>query len=147
MDRWCRDFDNWAICDTACFKLFDHTRHRWAKVAQWSRRRDEFVRRGAFALLWALSVHDKHAGDEAFVEGLGLIETAATDERHYVKKAVNMALRAIGKRNTALHAAALETAGRLAASADATARWIGKDALRELTGPSVTRRIERRKGT
>jgi len=141
MDRWVRDFDNWAICDTACFALFDRTPHAWRKVAQWSRRREEFVKRTAFALLWSLSVHDKQAGDEPFIKCLRLIERAATDERHFVKKAVNMALRAVGKRNAALNGAAVEVAQRLAASPQAAARWVGKDALRELTGASVTRRL------
>jgi 3-methyladenine DNA glycosylase AlkD len=134
MDSWCRDFDNWAIVDTACFALFDRTPHAWTKVALWSRRRGEFQRRAAFALLWSLSTHDKAAGDSAFVEGLRLIEQAATDERHFVKKAVNMALRATGKRNAKLREASVGVARRLAASADPTARWVGKDALREL-GP------------
>ena len=116
MDRWCRDFDNWAICDTVCFHLFDRTPHAWAKVAQWRDRRDEFVKRAAFALLWSLTVHDKRADDEPFAEGLPLIERAATDERNFVKKAVNMALRAIGKRNPALNAAAVTVARRLADS-------------------------------
>jgi 3-methyladenine DNA glycosylase AlkD len=145
MDRWCRDFDNWAICDTACFALFDRTPHAWAKVAQWSGKRDEFGKRAAFALLWALTVHDKQAGDEPFVQGLRRIERAATDERHFVKKAVNMALRAIGKRNRALNAAAVAAARRLADSPEAAARWVGKDALRELTSPGVSRRLAARR--
>lgn len=145
MERWCRDFDNWAIVDTACFKLFDRTPHAWAKVAQWSDKRGEFQRRASFALLWSLSVHDKDAGDEPFLEGLRLIERAATDERNFVKKAVNMALRAIGKRSPALNAAAVTLAQRLAASPDAAACWVGKDALRELTSPSVTRRLAARR--
>jgi 3-methyladenine DNA glycosylase AlkD len=144
LDRWCKDFDNWAICDTMCFNLFDRTPHAWAKVAQWSSSKDEFVKRTAFALLWSLSVHDKRAGNEPFVEGLVLIERAADDERNFVKKAVNMALRAIGKRNRALNAAAVAAARRLAGSSNASARWVGKDALRELTSPSVIRRLARR---
>ena len=142
MDRWCRDFDNWAICDTICFNLFDRTPHAWAKVAQWSGKRSEFEKRAAFALLWSLTVHDKHAGNEQFVQGLALIERAAADERNFVKKAVNMALRAIGKRNRALNAAAVAVARRLAASQEAAARWVGKDALRELTSPGVARRLK-----
>jgi 3-methyladenine DNA glycosylase AlkD len=141
MDRWCKDFDNWAICDTMCFNLFDRTAHAWAKVAQWSGSKDEFVKRTAFALLWSLSVHDKRAGNEPFVQGLLLIERAAADERNFVKKAVNMALRAVGKRNRALNAAAVSTARRLAGSTNAAARWVGKDALRELRSPSVIRRL------
>ena len=96
------DFDNWGIVDTACFALFDRTPHAWSKVSQWSKRRGEFQKRAAFALLWGLTVHDKAAEDAKFVEGLGLIEKAATDERHFVKKAVSMALRATGKRNARL---------------------------------------------
>jgi len=134
MDRWCRDFDNWAIVDTACFAVFDRTPHAWKKVAQWARSRDEYVKRAAFALLWGLTVHDKEAPDARFLEGLALVEREASDERHWVKKAVNMALRATGKRNRALNAAAIKVAGRLAASGDPTRRWIGKDALRELEG-------------
>ena len=141
MDRWCRDFDNWAICDTVCFHLFDRTPHAWQKVAQWCDRDEEFVKRAAFALLWGLTVHDKHAADAPFAEGLRFIERAATDERHFVKKAVNMALRATGKRNPALNAAAVAVARRLADSPEAAARWVGKDALRELTSPSVIRRL------
>ncbi len=130
------------ICDTICFNLFDRTPHAWAKVAQWSGKRREFEKRAAFALLWSLTVHDKDAGDEQFVRGLALIERAAGDDRNFVKKAVNMALRAIGKRNRALNAAAVAVARRLAASQEAAARWVGKDALRELTSPSVAKRLK-----
>jgi 3-methyladenine DNA glycosylase AlkD len=146
MDRWCKDFDNWAICDTMCFNLFDRTPHAWAKVTQWSSSKDEFVKRTAFALLWSLSVHDKRAGNEPFVQGLVLVERAADDERNFVKKAGNMALRAIGKRNRALNTAAVSVGRRLAGSRNATARWVGKDALRELTSPTVIRRLARRLG-
>ena len=142
MDRWCKDFDNWAFCDAMSFNLFDRTPYAWAKVAQWSTRRSEFEKRTAFALLWSLTVHDKAAGDERFEEGLAIIEREAGDERHFVKKATNMALRAIGKRNRALNSSAVIVARRLANSKDATARWVGKDALRELTSPAVTKRLE-----
>jgi len=143
MDRWCKDFDNWAICDATCFNLFDRSPHAWIKVTKWSASRLEFEKRTAFALLWSLTVHDKQAGDDRFIQGLALIERAAADERNFVKKAVNMALRAIGKRNRALHTAAVTVAQRLAESQDATERWVGKDALRELTSPSVTKRLKR----
>jgi 3-methyladenine DNA glycosylase AlkD len=142
MDRWCRDFDNWAICDTMCFNLFDRTPHAWAKVVQWSTRRGEFEKRTAFALLWSLALHDRDTDHKRFVHGLALIERAADDDRNFVKKAVNMALRAIGKRNTALHAAAVTVARRLAKSDDATARWIGSDALKELISPAVKGRLK-----
>ncbi len=145
MERWCADFDNWAICDTLCFHLFDRTAHAWPKVAQWRKRPGEFQKRAAFALLWALTVHDKDAGDVQFREGLGFVVEAANDERNFVKKAVNMALRAIGKRNPALNNSAIKVARRLAESSDATARWVGKDALRELSSDSVTRRLAARR--
>jgi 3-methyladenine DNA glycosylase AlkD len=145
MDRWCRDFDNWAICDTVCFHLFDRTPYAWRKVAQWSRRRDEFVRRAAFALLASLSAHDKRSGDEPFLEGLVLVERAAEDGRNFVKKAVSWALRSIGKRNPRLHAAAVASARRLSESPSPAPRWVGKDALRELTGPGVLRRMAERR--
>ena len=143
MDRWCRDFDNWAFCDAMSFNLFDRSPHAWSKVAEWSKRRKEFEKRTAFALLWSLTVHDKRAGDDQFIRGLALIEAAAADERNFVKKAVNMALRAIGKRNRALNNAAVAVAQRLANSKDPTERWVGKDALRELTSPAVTRRLKK----
>ena len=142
MERWCRDFDNWAFCDAMSFNLFDRTPHAWTKLAQWSSRRNEFQKRTAFALLWSLTVHDKRAGDEAFRQGLLLIEREAGDGRNFVKKATNMALRAIGKRNRALNAAAVVVARRLAESRDATERWVGHHALAELTSPAVTARLE-----
>ncbi len=144
MDRWCREFDNLAVCDTLCFHLFDRTPYAWEKIAQWRKLPGEFQKRAGFALLWAMTVHDKQARDAPFQKGLGYIEEAATDDRHFVKKAVNMALRATGKRNHALNQAAVKVARRLAKSSDATARWVGKDALRELTSASVARRLARR---
>jgi 3-methyladenine DNA glycosylase AlkD len=142
MERWCKDFDNWAFCDAMSFNLFDRSPHAWTKVAQWSGRRNEFEKRTAFALLWSLTVHDKSAGDEPFRQGLVLIEREAGDERNFVKKATNMALRAIGKRNRALNAAAVVVARRLAESTHAAARWVGQDALRELTSPGVAARLK-----
>jgi 3-methyladenine DNA glycosylase AlkD len=147
MDRWCRDFDNWAVCDTACFHLFDRSPHAFAKVAAWSRRRDEFVRRAAFALLASLALHDKGSADEPFVSCLPLIERAAADERNFVKKAVSWALKGVGGRSRELNAAALELARRLAESGDASARWVGKDALRDLSKPATLRRLAKRTGS
>src|SRR5207253_9064251 len=123
-----------------CFNLFDRTPHAWAKVTQWSSSKDEFVKRTAFALLWSLSVHDKRAGNEPFVQGLVLVERAEDDERNFVKKAVNMALRAIGKRNRAPNTAAASPPRRLAGSRAATARWVGTAAPSELPAPAVIRR-------
>ncbi len=132
MDRWCRQFDNWAICDTLCFHLFDRTPHAWAKVDAWSRGRGEFVKRTAFALLWSLALHDKGAAEQRFLGGLRLIEQQAVDPRHFVMKAVNMALRAVGRRGPRVHAEAVAVARRLAASGDAAPRWVGRDALKTL---------------
>ena len=141
MDRWCRDFDNWGITDTACFCLFDRSPHAWSRVRPWSRLKPEHSRRAAFALLASLALHDKAAADESFRDGLRLVEEAASDERNFVKKGVLWALRAIGMRNAALHAAALATARRLAAAPDPTSRWIAGQAARELSAPGAKRRF------
>ncbi len=146
MDRWCRDFDNWAIVDTACFALFDRVPQAWNKVTQWADQRDEWVKRAAFALLWSLTTHDRVSDDPPFLRALKLIERGATDDRHFVSKAVNMALRAVGKRNAALNVAAIETAQRLAACTDAAPRWVGQHALRELKSESVQRRLRAKRG-
>jgi 3-methyladenine DNA glycosylase AlkD len=134
MDRWCHDFDNWAICDTACFVLFDRTAPAWEMVDRWGGGDEEFVKRAAFALLWSLALHDKSSGDEPFLRGLELIEREAHDDRNFVTKAVAMALRAIGRRNAALAAASHEVALRLEGSSDRAAARIGRRAVKELVG-------------
>jgi 3-methyladenine DNA glycosylase AlkD len=131
MVSWCKDFDNWGIVDTVCFHLFDRSPHAWAKVSVWSQESGEFQKRASFALLACLAGHDKASGDAPFLHGLELIELAATDERNFVKKGVNWALRGIGRRNPMLHTAAAALSERLAISSNATERWIGKDALRD----------------
>ncbi len=141
MNTWARDFDNWAICDTVCMHLFDRTPHAWKKVAQWHKRREEFVKRAAFALLASLALHDKHAADSEFIASLRLIESAAADERNFVKKGVNWALRSIGMRNEKLYTAAVRLSEKLASSDDPTTRWIGKDALRDLLRPVAKKRV------
>jgi 3-methyladenine DNA glycosylase AlkD len=141
MDRWARDFDNWAICDALCFHLFDRTPHAWRKIDTWSRSREEFVKRAAFALLASVALHDKTTGDAPFVKALPLVERGASDDRNFVKKGVSWALRSVGRRNRALNRAAVTVARRLAESPDAAPRWVGKDALRELTSPAVQRRL------
>ncbi len=139
MERWCRDFDNWAICDTACFALFDRTPHAWTKVAAWRARPGEYQKRAAFALLASLALHDKTSPDALFLACLPYVEEASDDARNFVKKGVNWALRGVGRRNPRLNAAATAVARRLAASRDATARWIGKDALREFAKVAAKR--------
>ena len=140
MDQWCRDFDNWGICDTVCFHLFDRSPHAYKKVEQWAKRRDEFVRRGAFALMASLALHDKEASDDRFAKWFPLIEQGANDDRNFVKKGVSWALRGVGKRNPKLKAAAVKLAQRLATSEQRSARWVGKDVLRDLTRPTKAAR-------
>jgi len=133
MDAWAADFDSWAICDTVCFHLFDRSALAWTKVNAWAKARAEFKKRAAFALLWGLTVHDKAAPNERFVACLPLIEQAASDERDYVKKGVDMALRALGKRNPTLHKSALALAARLQDSSEPAQAWIGRSTWRELS--------------
>ena len=140
-DRWCADFDNWALCDTAAFQLFDRTPYRWEAAADWAQDPREYVRRAGFATLWGLSVHDKAADDTAFLEALDWADAAATDDRDYVKKAVDMALRAIGKRNQRLNTAVCEFARRLSERSDKTAAWIGRHVLTELESDKVRRKL------
>jgi 3-methyladenine DNA glycosylase AlkD len=145
MDRWAGAIDSWDLCDQACSRLFVKTPFVDAAIGRWADDDREFVRRAGFALLVAKTVHDKRARDKTFVPYLATIEQYATDNRNFVRKAVNWALRQIGKRSRALHGPALAVARRLAASDNATARWIGKDAVRELTDPIQVERIARRK--
>lgn len=141
MDRWARDFDNWGICDTICFHLFDRTPLAWKKLGPWSRRREEFVKRAAFALVAGLALHDKKAENRTFLRTLPLIERAAEDDRNFVKKGVSWALRVLGRRNRELHAACLETARRLAEAGQPAAQWIGRLAVKELSSPAVRRKL------
>ncbi len=141
MKAWIASFDSWAICDHVCFNLFDRSPLAWDLVPACAKAKGEFEKRTAFALIWSLSVHDKEAEDRAFLDCLPLIAQAAEDERNFVKKSVDMALRAVGKRNRALNAAALALAEDLADSDDATARWIGRKAAKELSSASVRARL------
>jgi 3-methyladenine DNA glycosylase AlkD len=141
MDRWCADFDNWGIVDTVCFVLFDRSPHAWSKVAPWSKRSDEFGKRAGFVLLACLAAHDKRAEDKAFAKCLPLVERGAQDERNFVKKGVSWALRMVGRRSRALNAQAVAVARRLTESLSASAQWVGKVALKELTSPAVVRRL------
>jgi 3-methyladenine DNA glycosylase AlkD len=143
MDAWAGAFDSWDLCDQACSNLFVRTPVVEAKIAAWAEDDREFVRRAAFSLLAAYTVHGKRIADERFAAFLPLIERHATDPRNYVKKAVNWALRQIGKHSLALHGPALALADKLAASGDRTARWIGRDAARELRDPAHIARVRR----
>jgi 3-methyladenine DNA glycosylase AlkD len=133
MDRWCRDFDSWAVCDTVCFKLWDRTPHAFARIDAWAKAKQEFVKRASFALLASVALHDKKIGDAEFAKRFALIERASDDERNFVKKGVSWALRSVGRRSPALRKESLALAKLLSESTDATKRWIGKDALRDLS--------------
>jgi 3-methyladenine DNA glycosylase AlkD len=135
------DFDSWDVCDQVCSNLFDRTPFAYSKAVEWSSRQSEFVKRAGFVLMAALAVHDKKAPDSAFEPFFPLILREAADDRNFVKKAVNWALRGLGKRNQALNARAIETAQDIARMDSKAARWVAADALRELTGESVQARL------
>jgi 3-methyladenine DNA glycosylase AlkD len=147
MNAWAADFDNWAICDTACFVLFDRTPHAWERARAWSRSPREFVKRAGFALMASLAGHARTAPDAKFLAFLPLIEKGAADGRNFVKKGVSWALRRIGHRSRALHAAAVSAARRLAASDVPSCRWVGKDTLRDLERPAVRAKVARSRGS
>ncbi len=143
MERWAKDFDSWAVCDNACMHLFDRTKYAWEVLPDWCRREEEFVRRAGFSTIASISIHDKKTEDAKFLLLFPLIREASTDERPMVRKAVNWALRQIGKRNIALNKAAIAEAKRIKALPSKSARWIASDALRELQGEKVQERLEK----
>jgi 3-methyladenine DNA glycosylase AlkD len=145
MEQWVRHFDSWDICDQVCSNLFGRTPFAYEKAADWTQRPEEFVRRAGFSLIAALTVHDKKAKDRAFERFLPMIIRQSADDRNLVKKAVNWALRQIGKRNAKLNKKCIQISRRLAGSDSKSSRWIGRDALRELRSAPVQARI-RRKG-
>lgn len=141
MEDWAGDFDSWALCDGTCLNLFRHTPFAYAKCVEWSKRDEEFVKRAGFALMAGLAVSDKTAPDRRFRQFLPLIKRESADARNYVKKAVNWALRQIGKRNLRLNRAAIKAAQQIHGMDSTSARWIAADALRELLAPAVQRRL------
>jgi 3-methyladenine DNA glycosylase AlkD len=138
MERWARDFDSWDVVDGCCNNLFRMTPHAYRKAVEWTRRDEEYVKRAAYVLMACLAVHDKTAPDSTFLRFLPLIKKGARDERNFVKKAVNWALRQIGKRNPSLQKKAIEAAREIHALDSESARWIASDALRELTSKETT---------
>jgi len=144
MERWVRDFDSWDVVDAACCYLYAQARPAWSKTVAWSRRPEEFVKRAAFSLIAYLSYKDKQAPDARFVPFLRIIEREAHDERNFVRKAVNWALRNIGKRNVRLNREAIRAAERMRRQGTSSARWIASDALRELKSPAVQARLRRK---
>src|SRR5271166_4338830 len=145
MERWARDFDNWDVCDGTCCHLFVDAKPAWEKAFVWSKRKKEFEKRAGFALAAYLAVHDKAADDARFMEYLEDIERESWDERNFVRKAVNWALRNIGKRNRRLNREAIACAERIRESGTRAGRWIAGDALRELKSEAVQDRL-RQKG-
>ena len=141
MDSWANDFDSWDICDQACTSLFDLTPLAWRKVVEWAEREEEFVKRGAFSLIAGLAVHDKKASDEKFEQLFPLIKKHSIDERNYVKKAVNWALRNIGKRNLALNKQMIKLSEEILKIDSKSARWIASDAIRELKSEKIQIRL------
>lgn len=144
MDAWCKDFDNWAICDTACFKLWDQVPHAWDKVAVWAKSEREFVKRAAFALLACLSLHRNDADPKVLRKFLPLVKKAASDDRNFVKKGVSWALRGMAGTSTDMREAVMELAEALAGSDNAAERWVGRDVLRDIQRPMIAKRAERR---
>jgi 3-methyladenine DNA glycosylase AlkD len=142
MQNWAKDFDSWAVCDGTCLNLFRYTPFAYKKCREWSERQEEFVKRAAFTLMACLAVGDKAANDRMFLRFLPLIKRQAGDERNYVRKAVNWALRQIGKRNQRLNRVAIKAAQEIHRLNSSSARWIASDALRELRSPAVQGRLK-----
>jgi 3-methyladenine DNA glycosylase AlkD len=141
MDAWVADFDSWDVCDQACTSLFDRTPLAWKKVFEWAELEEEFVKRAAFSLIAGLAVHEKHAGDDRFEQFFPLIKRCVVDERNYVKKAVNWALRNIGKRNLSLNEKTITLSEEISEIDSKSAQWITRDALKELTSEKIQKRL------
>jgi 3-methyladenine DNA glycosylase AlkD len=144
MEKWVRHFDNWDVCDGTCCHLFVFCAPAWQKAIEWSSRNEEFVKRAGFALMAYLAYRDKSASDAKFLKLLSMIEKHSYDERNFVRKAVNWALRNIGKRNGRLNRAAIRAAERIRRQDSRAARWIAADALRELKSDAVQARLRRK---
>ncbi|MEW6238636.1 MAG: DNA alkylation repair protein [Candidatus Omnitrophota bacterium] len=143
LERWVMDIDSWDVCDQVFNRLFRHYPQVQRKAADWCARKEEFVKRAGFVLIAVLAVHDKKAEDKIFVSWLDIIQREASDERNFVKKSVNWALRQIGKRNRSLNQRAIQTAESIRALGGQTCRWIAADALRELTSRKVQDKLSR----
>jgi len=143
MEDWVKGINSWDVCDQVCMNLFEKNHLAWKKIVDWSEREEEFVKRTAFSLIACLAWHDKKASDEKFIELLPVIIREATDERNFVKKAVNWALRNIGKRNLDLNEAAINTAKEIKRLDSKAARWVASDAIRELESDAIQSRLRR----
>jgi len=145
MDQWVNDFNSWDVCDSICMALFDRTPFVYSKINQWCEAEKEYVKRAGFVLMACLAVHDKKAKDEIFMEFLQKIIKKSDDGRNFVKKAVNWALRQIGKRNFNLNGYAIDTANKILAAGSKSGKWIASDALRELKNEKIQKRIAGKK--
>jgi 3-methyladenine DNA glycosylase AlkD len=145
MDAWVKDFDNWATVDGTCGYLFCRTPFAYEKAVEWAGRKPEFIKRAGFSMMAYLAVHDKRAADDMLAAFFPLIKKHAYDDRNFVEKAVNWALRQIGKRNLHLNKLAVETAERIKLQDTKSARWIAADALRELTSKKIVERLRNKK--
>lgn len=143
MDSWAMDFSSWDVCDNACGHLFDKTSYGYKKAFEWSSREEEFVKRAGFAIMAWAAVHDKKQEDQIFIDFMAVIKRESSDERNYVKKAVNWALRNIGKRNIYMNKIAIKTSEEILKIDTKSARWIGKDAIRELTSEKIQQRLKK----
>lgn len=143
MGNWVKDFDSWDVCDQVCMNLFDKTKFAYSKINEWSKRNDEFIKRAGFALIACMAVHNKDIEDKDFIKLLSIIKRESTDDRNFVKKAVNWALRQIGKRNINLNKEAIKTAKEIQKIDSKTAKWIASDALKELTSQAVQKRLNK----
>jgi 3-methyladenine DNA glycosylase AlkD len=145
MDKWAKDFNSWDVCDNACGHLFDKTLFAYKKAEEWSKQDKEFVKRAGFAIMAWAAVHDKKADDKQFEKFLMIIKRESTDDRNYVRKAVNWALRNIGKRNMNLNKKAINIAREIQKIDSKTARWIANDAIHELTSENVKKRLGKKR--
>ena len=143
MEKWVAGFDSWDICDCCCGNLFDRTPFAYTKAGEWAEHDEEFVKRAGYVLMAELAVHDKKAPDSAFMGFFGAIERGSTDPRNFVKKAVNWALRQIGKRNLRLNRAAIELARKISKKESPSAKWVASDATSELKSEAVQKRLRR----
>ena len=143
MEKWVKDFDSWDVCDQVCMNLFDKTSFAYDKVIEWSKRDEEFIKRAGFALIASMAVHNKRTKDEDFIKLLSIIERESIDDRNFVKKAVNWALRQIGKRNLNLNKEVIKTAKEILKIDSKSANWIANDAIRELTNEKIQKRLKK----
>lgn len=146
MDTWTKGFDSWDVCDQCCNNLYWRTPFAWKRSLDWCEREEEFVRRAGFTTMAVLAVHDRKADDGDFVRLLQAVERHSSDDRNFVKKAVNWALRQIGKRNMCLNEKAVEAGERILKKGDRASRWIATDALKELRSEAVQHRLKEREG-